>query len=318
MTAAPEFRPDGLTEGVYTIPSAQYHSDPAPQVSLSRSGIVTLLTATPGKFRAKNPRLSPWPIKDESTDPQKLGSVVHALVLGAGQEFCVIDPSQYRNKDGTPAKTFANAEAKRAKQEAEASGLVVIDADTFAQAEEIQRAVEARLIARFGGWPIGESEQTMIWQRQTSYGPIWCRALVDHLSRRAVTLLDIKTTGRGLNDDTLKMAIANSGNDIQAAWYLSGYKTLDPEHADLAQFIFPFVEVEPPFDVRFIRAKPDWLARAEYRIEQAVDIFARCLYANEWPGYPAEDTELDAPAFLEARWLEAELESVEGEMGATA
>lgn len=298
-----------LDPGLHEIPVEDYHLDPC-GISLSHSGIVTLLNETPAHFAARHPKLSQWPDHiRESTKAQDLGSIVHSLILGKGAEYKVIDLSNFRNKDGSTAKTFGNAEAKRAKEEAEGNGFIVIDGETFMQAQAIAGSAIEALTKRFGGWPIGQSEVTGIWRRQTAHGEILCRMLMDHWSHRTVTILDVKTSGKSLGDEDLSRSMASMGNDIQAAFYLEGINTLFPELAGLTQFVFAYVETEPPYACRFVTIRESWLTRARFRVDRAANLFAECLKKDVWPAWSG-DVALSAPGYLESKWEQEELQEV--------
>ncbi len=294
---------------LYDVPMEEYHADNlCPEVSLSRGGIVTLLNEKPAHFAARNPRLTQWPDRiEEPTAAQDLGSVFHTLLLGKGSAYKVMDPSDFRNKDGSVAKTWGNADAARAKAEAESQGFVVIDRETYRDALNASEKAAAALKQRFGGWPIGDSEVTAIWQRQTAHGLIWCRARFDHFSQKACTILDPKSTATGIDDESLKKTITSNGNEIQAAWYIEAAETIFPELAGLFRFRFVCQEVEPPYGTRFVLASESLLTRARFRIDRAANIFAKCLRANEWPNYPLTDVTVSAPPWLESKWLEEEL-----------
>jgi hypothetical protein len=292
------------------ISDIEYHADAiTPEPALSSSGIRTLLNETPAHFAARNPRLTQWPDNTiESTREQDLGSVAHALILGKGARFKVLNLADYRNKDGSEAKTFNNAEAKRAKQQAESEGFIVIDHDTHMAAQAIAKSATKRLVEKFGTWPIGESELVGIWKRPTRHGDIFGRMLLDHFSHKAATIIDIKTTTKPISDDEIPKSLASIGADIQAAWYIEGVSTIFPELMGLVQFIFLFVEQQPPYSARPVRVSESWLTRARFRIDRAADVFARCLKANDWPAYPHDELIVQAPSWLETKWTNEELE----------
>lgn len=303
--------------GMYIIAPAQYHADPVAVPSLSRSGIVTLDTLTPAHFAARHPKLTNWPdMVKKPSDPQKLGTVIHKMVLGAGGEYQVIDPSDFLNKDGTPAKTFNNAEAKAAKELAEREGFVVIDRETHQRASDVAWHLKRQLVATFGAWPLGDSEVTLVWKRKTDHGDIWCRALIDHLAQDIALVIDLKTTELSIADEPVAKRFANDGGDIQAAFYLEGLEAVFPDCEGRGRFVDAVAEVNPPYNVRPFSFDDGWLQRARYRIDRAANRFARCLSDGVWPGYPSEPTVLTPPAYLEDVWLEQELNGVTDALGA--
>lgn len=294
-----------VAPGIYDWPVDYYHSDPCPEVSLSSSGINTLLNETPAHFAARNPRLTRWPDHlNDSTKEQDLGTVVHSLVLGKGHEIKIIDLSEFRNKDGTPAQTFNNAAAKKAKEQAEADGLIVIERQAYDQAEFVAAAATEALRQRFGTWPIGNSEMSMVWKRRTTdkESEIWCRGLADHLGEGqwSNVIVDLKTTGRGISDYDLQKK-AEREAAVQAAWYSEGLAAIRPELRGRIKFYFIFVEVEPPYSVRRIALNQQWHDMAPQLIDIAVDKFADCLRADRWDSYPDDDV-LDMPLRVEQAW----------------
>jgi hypothetical protein len=74
--------------------------------------------------------------------------------------------------------------------------------------------------------------------------------------------------------------------------------------------VFAFVEFEPPYASRFVKITESWMTRARFRIDRAANLFAKCLRANEWPGYPHAELTLSAPSWLESKWENAELEEI--------
>lgn len=285
--------------GIHDIDVEAYHRDElCPEVSLSSSGIRTLLNETPAHFAARNPRLTSWPdLVETPSREQDLGSVIHSLLLGKGAAFDVVDFDDWRKK-----------EAQMMRDASRASGKIPMLRKTYANALQVAEKAAEHLTYLFHAWPIGQSERTMIWQRKTVHGPIWCRALVDHMSEGA-QLIDLKTTSRSIGDEDLKRKIAQDGGDIQAAWYTEGLATLFPELAGRVKFTFIFIEVEPPFLPRPITLSENWLTRARFRIDRAADIFAKCLREDKWPGWPTELTTLSAPTYLETKWETEELEA---------
>lgn len=286
------------TPGVYEIDPAHYHADPCPTPSLSSGGVRRLLTATPAHFRAAHPRLSPWPIEDHATKEQDLGNVVHQLLLGRGKEIAVYEFDDWKTKKAQKQRAAARAE-----------GQVPILQKLYGQALTIADAAQDQLRNRFGQWPFGFSEQTVIWQRRTSSGgKVWCRSLDDHMSQEII--VDLKTTGRSLADSDLAASIGGDGYDIQAAFYLDGLGSVFPEMRGRQRFIFAYVEVEPPYAVRFAELPNAWLNLAAQRIDRAVDLFERCTLANDWPSWKLE-AKIQPPTWLQARW-EAEISMEEG------
>lgn len=300
--------------GIHDLHQDAYFADPCEQPSLTRSGIVTLEKATPAKFAAMHPRLTQWPeFAKPSTRSQEIGQIVHRILLGAGSEFVVKDCSEFMNKNGTPAKTWGNAEASAWKEAEEAAGRIVIGRDLHREALNVAESLERVIGDRFGTdwYAAARFEQTLIWQRETAHGAIWCRARPDVLLPFGIIDAKVKVSAmRSLSDDDLARVIEANGGDIQAVWYPQG---LQIATGSLLPFLFAFAEFEPSYDARLIEMDAEWAARVEYRIERACDTFAKCLYANEWPGWPKRST-VSAPPWKLSAWLDAELADVDASL----
>jgi hypothetical protein len=277
-----------LTTGVHNIPAEFYHSDPTPEPSLSSGGIKTLLGgSSPAEFAANHPRLTQWPeLLDSRSKAKDLGSIIHSLVLGVGAGFHACDPQDCpaRTKKGEPYKTWSG-DATAWKEAQEAEGIVIMSRKEGARVQSAAKSMIELLRNEYGDWPIGDSERTLIWQRQTSIGPIWCRAMLDHLALRHMVILDPKSTSLGISKRVLQKTIAREMWAIQAAWYLEAVENCFPD-VDLAgrlRFRFPVVEVNPPYQSKFVGMSEARLSIARQRIDRAAETFAKCLAANDWP-----------------------------------
>lgn len=281
--------------GIHDLPVETYYDDPCVEPSLNSSGIRTLLEQTPAHFKAKNSRLTDYPdFATVSTREMDLGTIIHGLILGKGQQVDICEFDDWRTKAAQQQREFSRSQ-----------GRIPVIRRVYNEAFDIAERAEQALSKRFGSWPIGKSEQTIIWQRDTAVGRIWCRALIDHLFEPI--LLDIKTTGKSISDEELAKKLAGDGADLQAAWYTEGLETVMPQLAGRVQFIFAVLEVEPPYAIRFVTLSESWLTRARMRIARAAITFAACLRQDNWPGWPATAS-LSAPTWLESRWTNAELE----------
>jgi len=283
MTAA-------LLPGVHpNIPAAEYHADPCSEPSLTSSGIKTLLSESPAAFASRHPKLTQWPeLLDESSKAKDFGTIVHSLVLGVGAGFHACDPKDCpaRTKKGDPYKSWAYGAAEW-KEEQEEKGIIIMSRKEGARVQSAAESMIRLLRDEYGDWPIGDSEVTLVWQRDTSLGPIWCRARADHLALRHMVVLDPKSTGRGISDRMLQKMAADDGWHIQAAWYLEAVEATHPD-VDLAgrlTFRFPVVEMAPPYQARFVDLPEAWIHIARQRNDRAAELFAKCLAANDWPAY---------------------------------
>ena len=150
--------------GIYRMPAAVYHADPAPEPSLSRSCAVTLLDRTPLHAWRSHPRLG---AVGEDPKQRKLdvGSVAHELLIGQGRGIHVITT---KNPKGEPVEAYQSNAAKQERDEALAAGLTPVLQCDLARAEAMVDAVRVRL-ARIpgaeGAFQDGIGEAVAVWLR---------------------------------------------------------------------------------------------------------------------------------------------------------
>jgi hypothetical protein len=257
--------------GVYLdITPEEYFGNLTPERALSASGVKTLLTATPAEFHA--------PPK-KSNAAQRRGDVSHQLALGKGRGYAFGEYAAWNSND-----------AKKFKADAEAAGLTPVKAHEFAecerQADVMRVRIEQTLADLNGGvLPEYQTEAVMVWREETAAGPIWCKLMADVWCASLGIILDPKFTSR-LGDGVFEAHATAMGWDIQAAWYQRGATVLHPEMAGRIRFANLCVHPDPPHVSRAREADEATRYSCETEIDRAKEIFGRCLYADEWPGYP--------------------------------
>lgn len=273
-----------LPIGIHSdVPAHEYHADRA----LSSSIAVTLLE--------QSPRHAKLAQETESEGSRKMdfGSLVHAVVLGAGRKIKIIEAENFRTKA-----------AQEARDDARKRGLIPALADDFLRATIIAREVKTQLDAHEIGGDLkdgGKAEQTLVWQEKGTL----CRARPDWLIASKDMLLDLKTVDGSAHPDACVRRLYGTGADIQSVFYSRGYRALKPE-SDPA-FLFVCVEVDPPYGVSVLRLDPSALALAEQKVEYAIRTWGECLRTGKWPGYPERVCYLGAPKYVENAWIEREI-----------
>jgi hypothetical protein len=303
----------GLEAGMHEIPVEMYHADPAPQPSLSASGIKLLIGQSPDHFRARHPRLSPFPwYRWPQSDAMKLGTIAHRIILGAGSEYLVLDPADFLTKDGKPGKTLGTAGAKAAREDAEARGLLVIDPESYRDALNATKNMEALIARDYPRWDSGVSERTMLWQYRLNSGDsVWCRTLPDRFVASCTCVeksgihphvFDPKFTSIPINDYAIDNTIASSGWDIQDAFYTMGVEKIVGDHVKgHVLFTFLVAELFPPFEVRAVTVPENWRQSARGEIDIAANKFGECLASGKWPGRGDRYVPIGPPDWLAAR-----------------
>jgi hypothetical protein len=261
-----------------------YFADPCPQPSLSNSGIGILLNQSPLHFAAQHPRLNGGIDAKRASARMHRGSVVHRLALGAGKDYIIIEADSYRTK-----------EAKAARDEAEAAGKAPILVDVFEQAQEQAKVVRQHLDDLL----LGEEflpEVVLAWQIETPHGLIWCRGMIDAWCPALMKAVDLKSTADA-SPTAATRRMVNGGYDTQDAWYSRGLGHVIGEPGRVS-FATLFCESDPPFASHAVAIDEAWRSSSWDLCEEAAEIFARCLEAGEWPGYPRTIQHLSPPDWL--------------------
>jgi hypothetical protein len=281
--------PDPTANRLSVSPAA-YYADPCTGPSLNASTAKTLITRSPLHAWQEHPRLGGAP--REATAAQEHGSLIHRLVLGAGDDIEVIDAPDWRTKA-----------AKEQRDDARTAGRIPVLVADHAEAEVAARAI-ADALAAFGidlsGGEAGESEVMLSWHERSARGSVLCRGMLDRLVLgRSGIIYDLKTTPNA-HPQACARRVADLGYDIQAAAYTSAVEKLRPDLVGRVEFVFVFAETEPPYCVTPM--KPGGMMR-EFgltRWQRAVEVWAACLADGRWPGYVESITQLELPPWVMA------------------
>lgn len=287
-----------MQSGIYTIDEAAYHRDDlgidAPMLSASIANI--LLRQSPLHAHAAHPKLGGFPCEESETFD--LGTAAHALILeGSEDRYVVVEANDWRT----------NA-AKDKRDEARTAGKTPLLLKQVENVRNMARRVRSNL-AQFKELPQplahGTPEQTLVWQ---DHG-VWCKARVDWLHHDLMCIDDLKTGAVSAKPDAWTRTMYGRGGDIQAAFYLRGLiavggDTFGPGHDPIFRWLV--VENSYPYATSVISLSPEGLAHASDQVEQAIQLWARCLARDSWPGYPTRTCYVDPPAWSLSQWMEAE------------
>lgn len=266
---------------------AAYLSDPCERPSLSQSIAHTLVTRSPLHAWSQHPRLGAAP-REPSKETDE-AEIIHSLLLGKGGQVEILKFDNYRTKDAQTQRDAAREAGRVPLLERQYEGIVT------ASTAIVQRLAERGIVLD------GESEVAIEWEEPSQYGPVLCRGKLDHLKRPQI--IDVKKI-LSADPGTCAAHVARYGYDIQDAAYTSAVQQLHPELAGRTDFLFVFVEIEPPYDVNPVRLDAVFKARGKQRWERAKNLWAMCLRDNRWPGYSQGIGVLDAPG-----WMVAQMET---------
>lgn len=278
-----------LNAKLLKVTDEEYHADPCPEPSLSQSTASVLVGRSPAHAWLQHPRLGG--VRSEATREMNVGTLVHAELLGTKSPACVIRRPDYRTKV-----------AQEERDAAVAMGLVPILEREWERVQTAVTALRPKLEAlgiRFSG----ESEVAVQWEEHFLDGTrVYCRGKADHVLRAENRIIDVKKTVSAHPGDVAR-ALISYGYDIQRAAYVRAFEALYPDMAGRTEFVFAFVEVEPPYEVTPAVLDGPLREIGEARWERACALWARCLKTNRWPGYAEGIVTLEAPGWAVAKEL---------------
>lgn len=270
--------------GIYSrVPLSKYHSGKlCDGPSISSSGLRRIFNESPAHYWCSSP-LNPDCIPTEETEALVLGRAAHHLLLGEDNfsaEF-IVRPDQIGGETWHGNKTVC----RRWLQEQKQAGRTVLKPEQLEAIRGMARALSGNSLVN-AGILNGAIEQTFAWRcKDTGF---WKLARPDAVPNDSGDFVDLKTC-RSVQTHALKTAIAECGYHQQGALILEGWHALAGS-AD-STFTLVFVEKTPPYCVRIVTLWHDDLVRGERQNFAAMDIFAKCLKENNWPGPGGADAE---------------------------
>lgn len=292
-----------LTEpGFYDVDADDYHADPCAEASLSNSVGKILLDACPRSAYWAHPRLNPQFRRDEETKFDR-GNVAHALLLGKGKTFRVIDAADYKGGN-----------AKMLRDAYRAAGLIPILIGHHQIAEGMAAAARIQLTDIDGGKYAFNVEFGEIELCAIARDPVgcWGRTLIDFYGSRCpdgVQRWDYKTTSGTANPAMIGARAEQMGWAFQDAFQERIITTLKPELSGrLPPTKFLVQEDAEPYLCSVVQ--PDAGARtlAHKKVAAAFAIWKACLDRGQWPGYSRHAVLIGVRSFVEEQWLSRELD----------
>jgi exodeoxyribonuclease VIII len=232
----------------------------------------------------------------EDTESTVLGTAVHVAVLepelfdhyyAAEPDLNLVAPDA--------AKPRATKAYREAVCELEASGKVVLRAETMdrvrAMTAAIQEHPHAKALLKQGP----KRELTMLWHRDRRL----CRGRIDMLGDRVAG--DLKTT-RDLRRFS-PWEIVKHSYHLQAAWYATGLDTLGLQ---IEHWCWLAVESCAPFDVGVFVLDDATLHVCQAKCEALVEQLEECEETGHWPGMFPDVVQATLPDGLLAEFAEVE------------
>jgi len=241
-----------------------YHAHRA----LGSTSLKTLATRTPAHYK--------WDqAHPKTSDAFNIGTAAHSLILEDDtSQFVVVDAANWLTKD-----------AKTAKAEALASGLVPLLTKEFEQVKAMRDSVmrDERARAALTGH---KAEQSVFWEEEDL--ALKCRPDAWQPGK----LWDLKST---VNADPREFGKTahNFGYHQSAAHYIDGVKVLTGEELP---FGFILVEKTAPYLVSVVELDWEAIDLGQALNDRAKRIYRDCTDTDSWPGYPAAEP-ISLPGF---------------------
>lgn len=254
---------------------------PSPPRVLSYSTAKILVQRSPLHAKLKKDRQLDEDTESERED-KETGNIVHAMLLGAGKKIVIVQADSYRTKA-----------AKEARDAAREEGAIPV----LEHKERIYSAIARRIQRRIEGFGFtldGHAEIGARWFEEACDGTaVECMGALDLWQPKTGTIVDLKTC-RTAHPDAIRQQVYKLGYDIQAAAYLSAVEKIHPEGAGRVRFVILFCELGTGA-VTPVELTGDFLQLGRMRWQRAVDLWARCLREDRWPGYVETTLALAAP-----------------------
>lgn len=253
--------------GIYgDIPAEDYHRHD----SLSSSGARRILPPScPAAFRyGVREHKAAWDI----------GHAAHLRVLGEGPELVEVKEKDWRTKA-----------AQQQRDEAYARDAVPLLTKDLAMVDAMAVAIcEHDLASRLLEPESGIAEQSIFWEDPITEVMLRCRP--DW--RSPFEAIDYKTT-ISAEPGAISRTVHKFGYHQQAAFYGDGLRA----HGLDLPFLFIFQEKTAPYLVTVTQLDDAALALGAELNRRAIDLYAACLAAGEWPGYSVDVVETSLPPY---------------------
>ncbi len=300
-----------MKQGIFKISETEYHADPCDTPSLSSSIAKILINQSPRHAWENHPRLNPAYAED--LDKKfNLGKAAHAVLLeGDWSKMAVIDPENYKAKNGSTPVGWTNAPIRAARDGAIADGLTPIlktEAGDIEQMESVAKTFIARteLAEHFAA---AKSELSIFWQEEE----LWLRARLDKVfvmeDMSQAIIVDYKTT-TDASPDAFGRIMSQLSYGMQSAFYRRGLRAVRPDLKKDPIFLFLAQENSPPYSCSLHSLAAIAVEMAEKKVEKAIALWKWCIANDKWNAYPPEIHYQEPPAWEVNRFLDTqEIES---------
>ncbi len=272
-----------ITEpGVYDMPLNWYHDDCCDGPSISSTGLRTIDDKSPLHYWDKSPLNKD---RDRSDDDDSEKAQAAHFRIGRAAHLLLLEPDVFKSIVVTRPPQFDSwrtNDAKKWRAGAQSSGQTVLDPREFEQVAGVAAALRKHPLHNDGVID-GEIEKSVFWK--DGHTGVWLKIRPDVITASANVLVDIKTT-TDARERAIYYAVRDLGYDMQLALQGIGLKVVLGRVIE--DYACLFVEVKRPHAIGLAPMHDKRIHFARLRLRRAINTFATCYRAKDWPAYPTD------------------------------
>lgn len=278
--------------------------------AVSASVLRTLLATCPLAAWAES-WLNPWQVMI-NTPATDAGTIAHAIVLeGRADAVAVIDPKDYPAKTtGAIPEGWTNQAIRAARDAAREAGKIPVLLPEMARIDAMVAATKVYIEslqehepAVWRAFQDGRSEESMTWDE----GDVPCKIRPDRIAHTNAVIVDLKFTTTSAQPEAYAQSqIFRQNAHVGAALYRRGVKATT---GVLPDYYYLVTESDPPYLSSLIGLDPRAYAIGDQMLARALAEWQQCARAGIWPAYPARAVYPELPAWMEAHWVEDQIEA---------
>lgn len=261
----------------------QYHSN---NVGISKSKLANI---------SKSPEYFKWILDNpqEPTNDLIIGQAFHKITLEPNtfyDEFAVMPTCDRRTNAGK--ETYARFVAENLNK-------TVIAEDVYNTICGMRDSVRSNKYAN-ALLSNGNTEQSIYWVDELTNEICKCRPDYYRSIEDRILITDLKSC-RQADSLSLSKEVVKYSYDLQAGMYSTGISTHFEKPLELIDFIFIFVEKEPPYLINVTQASRFVIDRGISLFREYLGMYAECKRTNNWYGYNGETgapNDLLLPSYL--------------------
>lgn len=261
------------------MPSEEYHA--APGANFSRLKI--LRHETPADLKAYIDEPPP------PSDPMNLGAAIHDMLLlpdKFASQWAISGQCEAFKADGErcensgtkfiEGKWYCGVHSKGKSSEA----VHILSSDDARVIRGLEESAKRhKYAARLFADDV-ETELSLFWNDPET--GILCKARIDLYNRSRKSLVDLKTTSKGIDFKSFRRSCEDFGLWLQLAHYKAGAEILGLE-VNFAAWLA--IQTRRPYGIMTWQADEHDLALAEHERRVLLNLYAQCEKSGVWPGY---------------------------------